>query len=211
MAEDKKGFILYADYEELFDELSDECAGKLIKHILKYVNDKNPVTDDAIVKVSFIPIKRQLKRDLEKYESKREQWSDAGKRSAESRRLKKEQALNNAPTDLTNVDSVATDLTVSVNVNDNVNAIRIPTLEDFMAWGLSKLEDVSRDALRLKYEAWKVDNWSVTRNGKTEAILNWKKTLNNTLVHLPKEPKQINTIDPLVEQAKKLQEQYGIK
>lgn len=191
MAEDKKGFILYADYEELFDELSDECAGKLIKHILKYVNDKNPVTDDAIVKVSFIPIKRQLKRDLEKYESKREQWSDAGKRSAESRRLKKEQALNNVPTDLTNVDSVATDLTVSVNVNDNVNAIRIPTLEDFMAWGLSKLEDVSRDALRLKYEAWKVDNWSVTRNGKTEAILNWKKTLNNTLVHLPKEPKQL--------------------
>lgn len=187
MAEDKKGFLLYADYEELFDELPDEIAGKLIKHILKYVNDKNPVTEDSLVKISFIPIKRQLKRDLEKYEGKREQWSEAGKKSAESRRLKKEQAL----TDLTNVDSVATDLTVSVNVNDNVNAIRIPTLEDFMAWGLSKLEDVSKDALRLKYEAWKVDNWSVTRNGKTEAILNWKKTLNNTLVHLPKEPKQL--------------------
>lgn len=187
MAEDKKGFLLYADYEELFDELPDEIAGKLIKHILKYVNDKNPVTEDSLVKISFIPIKRQLKRDLEKYEGKREQWSEAGKKSAESRRLKKEQSL----TDLTNVDSVATDLTVSVNVNDNVNAIRIPTLEDFMAWGLSKLEDVSKDALRLKYEAWKVDNWSVTRNGKTEAILNWKKTLNNTLVHLPKEPKQL--------------------
>lgn len=194
MAEDKKGFILYADYEELFDELSDECAGKLIKHILKYVNDKNPITDDAIVKVSFIPIKRQLKRDLEKYESKREQWSEAGKASAESRRLKKEQALNNVLTDLTNVDSVATDLTVRVNdnVNVNVNAIRIPSIEDFMAYGLSKLKDVSRDALRLKYEAWKVNDWSVTRNGKTEPILNWKNTLGNTLVFLPKEPKQLS-------------------
>ena len=90
MAEDKKGFLLYADYEELFDELTDEVAGKLIKHILKYVNDKNPDTEDSLVKVAFIPIKKQLKRDLEKYEDKREQWSIAGKKSAESRKLKKQ-------------------------------------------------------------------------------------------------------------------------
>ena len=120
MAEDKKGFLLYADYEELFDELTDEVAGKLIKHILKYVNDKNPDTEDSLVKVAFIPIKKQLKRDLEKYEDKREQWSIAGKKSAESRKLKKEQTLNNVLTESTNVKSVATESTVNVNVNDNV-------------------------------------------------------------------------------------------
>lgn len=113
MAENKKGFLLYADYEELFDELEDVIAGKLIKHILKYVNDKQPTTEDIVVNVAFIPIKRQLKRDLEKYEGKREQWSDAGKKSAEVRRLKKEQAL----TELTNVENVATELTVNDNVN----------------------------------------------------------------------------------------------
>jgi len=113
MAENKKGFLLYADYEELFDELEDVIAGKLIKHILKYVNDKQPTTENPIVNVAFIPIKRQLKRDLEKYEGKREQWSDAGKKSAEARRLKKEQEL----TELTNVESVATVLTVKDNVN----------------------------------------------------------------------------------------------
>jgi uncharacterized phage protein (TIGR02220 family) len=113
MAENKKGFLLYADYEELFDELEDVIAGKLIKHILKYVNDKQPTTENPIVNVAFIPIKRQLKRDLEKYEGKREQWSDAGKKSAEARRLKKEQDL----TELTNVESVATVLTVKDNVN----------------------------------------------------------------------------------------------
>jgi len=120
MAEDKKGFLLYADYEELFDELTDEVAGKLIKHILKYVNDKNPDTEDSLVKVAFIPIKKQLKRDLEKYEDKREQWSIAGKKSAESRKLKKEQTLNNVLTESTDVKSVATESTVNVNVNDNV-------------------------------------------------------------------------------------------
>ena len=123
MAENKKGFLLYADYEELFLELSDENAGKLIKHILQYVNDKNPVTENDIVKISFIPIKRQLKRDLESYENKREQWSEAGKKSAEARRLKREQALNDLSTNLTTVETVATDLTVNVNDNVNVNVI----------------------------------------------------------------------------------------
>jgi len=121
MAEDKKGFLLYADYEELFDELPDEIAGKLIKHIIKYVNDKNPISDNAFVKVAFIPIKRQLKRDLEKYEVKREQWSDAGKKSAEVRKLKREQALNDVLTESTNVKSVATESTVNVNGNVSVN------------------------------------------------------------------------------------------
>ena len=134
MAEDKKGFLLYADYEELFEELADDVAGRLIKHILKYVNDKDPISEDAFVKIAFIPIKKQLKRDLDKYEDKREQWSEAGKKSAESRRLKKEQALNSVLTESTTVKSVkiksktlksvATDSTVNVNVNVNDNVIK---------------------------------------------------------------------------------------
>jgi hypothetical protein len=68
MAKDKKSFLLYADYNEVFEELTDQDAGKLIKHILKYVNDEDPISDNPLVKLSFIPIKKQLKRDLEKYE-----------------------------------------------------------------------------------------------------------------------------------------------
>ena len=140
MAEDKKGFLLYADYEELFDELPDEIAGKLIKHIIKYVNDKNPISDSAFVKVAFIPIKRQLKRDLEKYEVKREQWSEAGKKSAEVRKLKREQTLNNVLTESTDVKSVATESTVNVNGNVSVNINNINNkanaLEFDLFWNL---------------------------------------------------------------------------
>lgn len=68
MAEDKKSFILYADFIDTFEDLEDDEAGRLIKHILRYVNDRNPVTEEKIVKVAFGPIKRQLKRDLKKYE-----------------------------------------------------------------------------------------------------------------------------------------------
>ena len=126
MAEDKKSFVLYSDYKELFSELSDKDAGQLIKHILAYVNDENPISTNAIVKVSFIPIKLQLKRDLKKYESKKEQWSDAGKKSAEARRLKKEQEeqeANERSTESTDVKTVATDSTVTVTDTVNVTVI----------------------------------------------------------------------------------------
>ena len=68
MAKDKKSFILYCDYLHTFSKLPDEFAGKLIKHVLEYVNDMNPESDDWMLNATFEPIKRQLKRDLKKYE-----------------------------------------------------------------------------------------------------------------------------------------------
>jgi hypothetical protein len=79
MATGKKSFVLYADQKELFEHLTDEQSGKLIKHIFKYVNDENPTCEDAIVKLAFITIKASLKRDLSKWEKQIEQRSEAGK------------------------------------------------------------------------------------------------------------------------------------
>jgi len=64
--ENKKSFLLYADQKHVFDQLPNDLAWKLIKHLLSYVNDEDPQTDDLIIKVAFEPIKQQLKRDLEK-------------------------------------------------------------------------------------------------------------------------------------------------
>ena len=40
MAKDKKSFILYCDQKGVWDKLDDAQAGKLIKHIIAYVNDE---------------------------------------------------------------------------------------------------------------------------------------------------------------------------
>lgn len=48
-----------------FQDLTDEQAGKLIKIVFEYVNDKNPVIEDQLLKVAFTPIRLALKRDLE--------------------------------------------------------------------------------------------------------------------------------------------------
>lgn len=89
MAENKKGFVLYADQIGLFSQLPDDKAGQLIKHIYAYVNDQNPTTDDLVINIAFEPIKQQLKRDLKKFEEAKKQRSQAGKKSSEVKRLYK--------------------------------------------------------------------------------------------------------------------------
>lgn len=79
MAEDKNGFILYKDLIHTVKKMPIEKAGELFLHILKYVNDENPETDDLLIELTFEPIKQSLKRDLKKYETKVSKNSDAGR------------------------------------------------------------------------------------------------------------------------------------
>lgn len=86
MAENKKGFLLYCDLIHTVEKLNDEQAGKLFKHVLDYVNDLNPITEDLLTQVCFEPIKQSLKRDLKKWEKQHEQRIAAGKKSAQVRK-----------------------------------------------------------------------------------------------------------------------------
>ena len=79
MAENKKAIIVYADWITKFEELTDVEAGKLIKHFFRYVNDLNPEAPDRTTKLMFIDIKNTLKRDLNKYQDKKTERSNAGK------------------------------------------------------------------------------------------------------------------------------------
>lgn len=79
MAQDKKSFIAYAEWLETFEMLEDQEAGKLIKHLLRYVNDLNPEMQDRMLKILFQPIKLQLKRDLKKYEQEKNKKSEFGR------------------------------------------------------------------------------------------------------------------------------------
>lgn len=120
MADGKKSFVLYADLIHTVEKMPDEIAGKLVKHILAYVNDRNPVSDDLLLNLVFEPIKQQMKRDLDKWEEIREKRIQAGIASAEA---KKERAslANISQQVLTPVQSVQQTSTLStVNVNGTV-------------------------------------------------------------------------------------------
>lgn len=130
MAEDKKGFILYADLIHTVNQLPSDKAGELFKHILRYVNDENPVTEDVIIKIAFEPVKQQLKRDLDRWNNTIKGRSKAGKASAEARKKKKEkeQKASN-PSNVKFVQQNSTNPTVTVNDTVNVNVTVIDILE----------------------------------------------------------------------------------
>jgi len=113
MAKDKKSFVAYCDWLETFEELTDEEAGKLVKHLFRYVNDKNPEAPDRLTKMCFIEFKRTLKRDLKKYEGYLEKQRENGKRGGRPKKPKKPNPLNENPTEPKKADSV------NDNVNDN--------------------------------------------------------------------------------------------
>ena len=85
MAEEKKSFLIYTNLLETLEYQSNEVAGELFKHMLLYVNDRNPVSDNPLINALFIPIKQKMKFDLDKWEGKKEGYSKAGKMSSLSK------------------------------------------------------------------------------------------------------------------------------
>ena len=122
----KKSFVLYADQREVFEELSNEDAGKLIKNIYSYVNDENPETEDKLIRLAFLPIKTQLKRDLKLWEDKKQVRSEAGKKGG----LAKASNATNTLAKPSNAKQTLANLAVNVNVNDNVNDIYRESVEN---------------------------------------------------------------------------------
>lgn len=124
MADGKKSFVLYCDMIHTVDLLEDALAGKLLKHLLRYVNDENPETDDLLLKIAFEPLKRQLKRDLKDWEDTRSERVKSGRKgginSGKSRK-KKQNKPNEANASKTKQTQANEAVSVNVNVTDTVN------------------------------------------------------------------------------------------
>jgi len=64
----KKSFILYCDQIEIFNGLTDEQAGILIKHIYDYsINHSANSITDPVIKMAFTAIKIAMDRDHRTY------------------------------------------------------------------------------------------------------------------------------------------------
>jgi hypothetical protein len=192
MADGKKSFILYCDQRGIFNKLSDEQAGVLIKHIFAYVSDEDPKAD-FVTELAFESIKSQLKRDLKTWEVRQEQRREAGRKSAEAR----QQAMENAQRNPTTVETRSTESnersvsstvngTVTVNGNGTVNEKKSkggvtappPPLEDVIAYFTENgyTADAARKAWNY-YNASLGDNGSVWKDGKGQTVKNWKQKM----------------------------------
>jgi hypothetical protein len=187
MAENKKSFLLYTDVHFTVKKLTNEQAGILFKHILSYVNDENPITNDTIIDLVFEPIKQALKRDLRKYEGIIKERSYAGRlggvKSGEVRRNKKEaneaNALKRKQTKQRQANEAVNDIVID-NVNDIViekkirrrTPFKAPTIEEVIQY----FDDngYEKEAAEKAFKYYDVANWF---DSKGNAILNWKQKM----------------------------------
>ncbi|MFZ9455363.1 MAG: DUF6291 domain-containing protein [Bacteroidia bacterium] len=142
MAKDKKSFLLYADLIHTIEKLNDEQAGKLFKHVLRYVNDQHPESDQ-FTEVVFEPIKQTLKRDLEKYEGIRQRNSKNAKKRWDATACDR---IPNMPAVTKNADND------SVNDND-INIIDFQSLLDMLQVTFKRKFRVMNDKVKRSYKA----------------------------------------------------------
>lgn len=114
MAQGKNSFTAYCDWIDSVEELTDEEAGKLFKHLLRYVNDLNPEAPDRMTKLLFAPFKTTLKRDLKKWETIRQRNVENGQKGG---RPKKPIGLIENPNEPKKAVSVSVRDSVSVSVS----------------------------------------------------------------------------------------------
>jgi hypothetical protein len=174
MATDKKSFILYCDQKGVWDKLDNEQAGRLIKHVIAYVNDDNPVAPDFITELAFEPIKAVLKRDLKKWETQQEQRKKAGKKSAEVRK-RNATSVNERSIPSTVNGSVNGSVSGNVSVSSKDDGKAPPPLEEVIFYfeenGYTK---DSATKMFEYYEESRKPRGRVWKDGRGNTVKNWK-------------------------------------
>ena len=161
MANEKKSFLLYCDIIHTVEQLTDEQAGDLFRHILRYVNDQDPQSDSVITKIAFEPIKQALKRDLDKYKSICERNSDNAKKrwdATASDRIPKH--TKNADIDI----DIDIDIDKDIKVNKGFVKPSIVEIKTYM------IEIGMTDVSEKWFDYYESNGWLVGKN----KMKNWK-------------------------------------
>jgi len=184
MATDKKSFLIYCDIIHTVEQLTDEQAGDLFKHILRYVNDLNPQSDSVITKIAFEPIRQALKRDLDKYESIRKRNSDNARMRWDAT------ASSGIPNHTKNADI---DIVIDSDIDKDIKKQRVvfekPTLSELKNY---MLEIGMADVSDKWFDYYESNGWLVGKNKMKNwraAVRTWK---NNNLSNNVTTPQVIN-------------------
>jgi hypothetical protein len=178
MAEGKNKILVYADWINIFDSLTDDEAGRLIKHFFKYVNDQNPQSD-RLTELLFVPIKTTLKRDLDTYLKTCGKNAENGKLGGRPKKTQnnpnKANGFSNNPTKAKKADTDSdTDTDKEIKIEERKQKFALMLKPFVEKYGREFIKDFylywseeTQDHKHLKYELEKT--WSLERRLSTWA------------------------------------------
>lgn len=184
---EKKSFVIYGDYQNMFCKLSDQDAGKLIKGLLEYFNDGVIPELPPAADMAFTVMQNQISRDAAKWQAVREKRRAAiNKRWHGQDDTNDTNVFNSIQDDTNDTVNVNVNENVNVNVNDNVNVIDIkakkpakrfkpPTLDDVKAYCRERNNGVNAEKFIDHYTS---NGWKVGRNSMKDwkaAVRTWER------------------------------------
>ena len=166
----KDSFILYTKYSEIFEQLSNDDAGRLIKAILLYAKT-GECHLDGMLKVIFTPIKQDIDRNNKVYEAVCERNRQNIRKRWDRENTKNTSGKIGIPKNTKNTD----------NDNDNEYDIREknikkrvftkPTLDEIQNYIDEKGLKVSAKQF---YDYFETGDW---KDSKGQKVKNWKQKL----------------------------------
>ena len=146
--DNKNSFVLYKDQEEIFQAVTNEQAGKLIKAVFQYSRGEAPKLD-ATLSLVFISIKQTLKRDAAKWNETCKKRRDAGSLGGKARVANQANATFAKQNQANQADSVSVSVNDSVPVSDIKKSFSLNDSmndDDAMWADVAKIEKALGDA-----------------------------------------------------------------
>ena len=169
----RKGFNFYRSYWDVANELNDKDRLAFYDALLTRQFTGAEIELKGLVKFAYLSQKHSIDKQIKGYEDKTKN------------------TLNYPIEDPTQGGKQGGYVDPSVQEKEKEKEkekdIYIPEFSEFLAYAVSQVKFINKEDVRLKYESWKVNDWSVTVNNKTRKIVNWKSTLLNTLPYLRKD------------------------
>ena len=181
MSNNKKSFVFYDSWGDVFDEMDDENAGRMIKMMIEYHRKKEVKNAPLMLRLAFALIKSQMDADAEKYDEICEKRKTAGAKGGNAKEEKKQKVANAnfAKEKKQKVASVAdndndndndNDINTLINESDNIAHARdfAPTLKEVRKFVREE---------KLKVDADKFFNHYTSLRWKTASgvpIADWK-------------------------------------
>lgn len=137
----KNSFILYTEQKEIFDMLTDEEAGKLIKHIYNYESTGKELELEKSLKIAFRPIKQVLDKNREKYIEKcKKNKANIEKRWAnDNTNVYERKSLNTNYTD----NDIDIDNGIDIDNNNSISGSCVDGLEKVFDFYRSNIGDIT--------------------------------------------------------------------
>ena len=172
----KKSFLIHKDSLEILDELTNEQCGELFKAIRDYQNG-DELQVSAMVKIAFVPFKKQFERDEAKYQELCERNRKIAVKRHSTKSTTRNQSLPDVPvvTKSTDKDSDSD----SDNKKTKAKKFTPPTIGEVRAYCHERNNNVDPEYWHDFYTS---KNWMVGKNKMKDwkaSVRTWERNSNN--------------------------------